>query len=184
MNDIIESLFGKLQINYTDSIKFYNSKTAYYEFSNYYECKIYFQNKVYPSSEHAYQASKYPDSYYRELIVNANTPNKARILARREYKYKYEWMKPLNLLISESFKNGIFPYSDFEKYKDLIMYNIVLSKFKDNKNLKDLLLQTNDRYIIENSPIDSYWGIGSDSTGTNKLGKILCIVRNILQMDV
>jgi predicted NAD-dependent protein-ADP-ribosyltransferase YbiA (DUF1768 family) len=42
-------------------------------------------------------------------------------------------------------------------------------------------LATGDEEIIENSPIDSYWGCGADGQGKNMLGKILMETRDILR---
>jgi ribA/ribD-fused uncharacterized protein len=39
------------------------------------------------------------------------------------------------------------------------------------------LLLTGDHILIEDSPIDYFWGCGADGTGENYLGKILMSVR-------
>lgn len=38
--------------------------------------------------------------------------------------------------------------------------------------LKRKLLATGDAQLIENSPVDSFYGCGEDGTGQNELGKI------------
>jgi predicted NAD-dependent protein-ADP-ribosyltransferase YbiA (DUF1768 family) len=45
------------------------------------------------------------------------------------------------------------------------------------------LLETGDREIIENSPVDSYWGIGPDGRGENMVGKILMRLRKELKNE-
>lgn len=75
-------------------------------------------------------------------------------------------------------------------------FNIVLSgnllKFKQNKDLLKILLDTNDTILVEASPIDIVWGIGLDINdenitnelmwrGQNLLGKVLMEVRKILK---
>ena len=36
---------------------------------------------TYKSTEHYYQQAKFTDTWYKKEIINANTPNKAKILA-------------------------------------------------------------------------------------------------------
>jgi predicted NAD-dependent protein-ADP-ribosyltransferase YbiA (DUF1768 family) len=44
-----------------------------------------------------------------------------------------------------------------------------------------VLLSTGETPIVENSPIDYYWGCGADGTGENRLGAILMDVRDTLR---
>jgi ribA/ribD-fused uncharacterized protein len=45
------------------------------------------------------------------------------------------------------------------------------------------LLSTGNQLIVENSPVDYYWGCGADGSGKNMLGKILMEVREILRKE-
>lgn len=69
---------------------------------------------------------------------------------------------------------------DWEKVKDDIMRQAVLFKFKTHTDIRDILISTGNAEIVENSPIDFYWGCGTDGSGKNMLGKILMEVREIL----
>ncbi len=69
---------------------------------------------------------------------------------------------------------------DWEQVKDDIMRQAVLCKFKTHRDIRDILLSTGNAEIVENSPIDFYWGCGADGSGKNMLGKILMEVREIL----
>lgn len=40
-----------------------------------------------------------------------------------------------------------------------------------------------DREIVEDSPIDSYWGCGADGLGKNMLGKLLMKLREELKNE-
>jgi len=71
--------------------------------------------------------------------------------------------------------------SDWEEIKDEIMKKAVLCKFETHGDIREILLATGDELIVENSPIDYYWGCGADGSGKNKLGEILVIVREILR---
>ncbi len=44
-----------------------------------------------------------------------------------------------------------------------------------------MLLATGDEDIIESAPTDTYWGVGRDGTGLNKLGKIIARIREELR---
>lgn len=67
---------------------------------------------------------------------------------------------------------------DWEDVKDEVMYNVVYAKFTQHPILTTLLLSTEDVSLQENSPHDSYWGIGKDGTGRNQLGKTLMRIRD------
>lgn len=63
------------------------------------------------------------------------------------------------------------------------MQKAVLQKFKTHADIREILLVTGDEVLVENSPIDYYWGCGKDSSGKNKLGQILMEVREILRNE-
>ena len=68
-----------------------------------------------------------------------------------------------------------------------------LCKFTQNVKLKNILMNTNEKMLVEASPSDRVWGIGfaheialsnRSEWGQNKLGRALMIVRMmIVQMD-
>ena len=67
------------------------------------------------------------------------------------------------------------------------MYKGVSAKFTQNKNLKNLLINTDNNYLVEASPSDKFWGVGLSYNskdiinqslwGQNQLGRILMKVR-------
>lgn len=74
-------------------------------------------------------------------------------------------------------------------HKENFMYNACYAKFSQNDKLKDFLLSTGNREIVEASPVDNIWGIGFssdnamenvDKWGQNLLGKVLMKVREDL----
>lgn len=75
-------------------------------------------------------------------------------------------------------------------YKYVVDGNI--AKFSQNRNLRDILLETSGLEIVEASPTDCIWGIGIDERskdafdrskwrGQNLLGKALMEVRALLR---
>ena len=48
--------------------------------------------------------------------------------------------------------------SDWEQVKEEIMQQGVLRKFETHADIREILLATGDELIVENSPIDYYWG--------------------------
>jgi ribA/ribD-fused uncharacterized protein len=70
---------------------------------------------------------------------------------------------------------------DWEQVKDDIMQKAVLRKFETHADIREILLSTKDAEIVENSPIDYYWGCGANGSGKNRLGIILMEVREILR---
>ncbi|CAB4196933.1 NADAR [uncultured Caudovirales phage] len=140
------------------TIKFYKSESPYGYLNNFDLHPISIYGDTWKTVEHAYQAQKCVDTIDYLQIMNAETPRIARNLGQ-EVNIRDDW--------------------DDVKYH--IMSDCVFAKFTQHKDLQDLLLSTGDEEIIENSPIDFYWGCGKDGTGKNMLGKILMQVRTIIR---
>jgi hypothetical protein len=70
---------------------------------------------------------------------------------------------------------------DWEQVKDDVMRKVVLQKFTIHADIREILLSTGSEVLVENSPIDYYWGCGKDRSGKNRLGQILVEVREILR---
>ena len=69
------------------------------------------------------------------------------------------------------------------KVKEEIMYKGLFAKFTQHKNLKNVLLDTQDAILQEDSPTDYIWGTGADGTGQNLLGFILMKVRDDIRKN-
>lgn len=70
---------------------------------------------------------------------------------------------------------------DWQAAKVGIMTEIIRAKVKQNQDVCDCLLKTGTKQIIENSPWDSFWGIGEDGKGKNVMGYIFMQIRKELQ---
>ncbi|RJL08326.1 NADAR family protein [Paracoccus siganidrum] len=146
----------------TDTVFFYAQTDAFSEFSNFAPYGVALDDAWWPTVEHYFQAQKFEDSRYRERIRRAHRPKDAKALGMTR-------SLPLR--------------ADWESVKDGIMYRAVKTKFRTHVRLAQLLLSTGDRLIVENAPMDAYWGCGPDGSGQNRLGQILMRVRGELRAD-
>ena len=97
--------------------------------------------------------------------------------------YKLSKENPLLINdINRTFHTRIRVRQDWTTYRDIVMMKALLAKFGQGTPLGKRLLQTGSRTIHENTttPGDTYWGFAK-GTGQDKLGKMLRIVRHMLQ---
>lgn len=156
--------------------------------SNFHLHLIEYENIVYPSNENGYHASKMlpgdpqpllmedDEGLPREIIrmdfagfTPSESKNKGRSITLRA-----DWLSlitnPNDALVD---KYGIL----IEQVRDKIMYDLNIIKFS-NPYLRNLLLQTGDKYLEEtNWWKDDYWGV-CNGKGLNKLGRILMKIRD------
>ena len=151
-------------ISEEEPIKFYNRSDPYYEFTNFYmaSAPVAIDNKLWPTTEHYYQAQKFNyGTFYYEKILQLPSPREAFRFSRTPQAYK------------EVKKN-------WEFIKDGVMLTALRAKFLQNEDLKQLLLKTRNRKLVEHTANDSYWGDGGDGSGQNRLGELLMAVRDEL----
>ncbi|YAF98624.1 MAG: NADAR family protein [Nodularia sp. CChRGM 3473] len=139
---------------------FYSDREQYGCFSNFSSHSFELDNLYWYTSEHYFQAQKFIGTFHVEQIRLVKTPKDAAKMGR-------EKSRPLR--------------QDWEKVKDDVMRKAVRRKFETHKDIRDILLSTDNEEIVENSPIDFYWGCGADGSGKNMLGIILMEVREILR---
>jgi len=146
----------------SDEIYFYASRDPYLELSNFYERPIEIDGKEWMTIEHYFQASKFENCNYQEIIRSVLSPMEARELGQsREYKIRSDW----------------------NRVKEDVMIVGLRAKFK-TPTLKVLLLETGSRMLIEKSPHDNYWGSGKSGNGRNRLGYLLMQVRSEMTSDL
>lgn len=146
------------------TIYFYSTREEPYGcFSNFSAHGFELDGVYWPTSEHYFQAQKFVGTPHVEQIRQVKTPKDAAKMGR-------ERKRPLR--------------QDWEEVKDDIMRKAVLCKFETHANIREVLVSTGDEEIVENSPIDYYWGCGKDGSGKNKLGLILMEVREILRQRI
>ena len=135
-----------------------NSFSGKYRFlSNFYPSEITIDGIVYPTVEHFFQAMKTEDIKQRQEIAQANSPGSAKRLGRGLLLRKY-----------------------WEYMKDIYMLQGVIEKFTKYPDLAQKLINTHPHQLIEgNTWGDTYWGV-YNSTGLNRLGQILMLIRSIV----
>lgn len=137
----------------------------YHFLSNFHEVPVAFMGQLYGSTEAAYQAAK---------------------CIRPEDRALFEHLKPFE---SKKLGKKIQIRLNWEDVKVSIMRYLVTQKFSSYKNLRELLVNTGNRSLVEaNDWHDNYWGQHYEQTnglwrksgaGINKLGLILMGVREL-----
>jgi ribA/ribD-fused uncharacterized protein len=143
------------------TIYFYKTNEKYGCFSNFAHYGFELDEKWWMTSEHYFQAQKFYGTEYVEIIRLLDNPMKAAKMGRNR-----------NLPLRE----------DWEEVKDDVMRKAVYAKFFQNIELKNILLDTDSEYIVENTSNDYYWGCGTNGSGKNMLGIILMEIRDKLKL--
>lgn len=133
-----------------DVIGFYPRE--FYPLDNFSSFKVEVDGYLYASLEEAYQSSLFLPDYpeIAEQIKNSHSAHEAqKIMQKNVEKVKYTNQQQL-----------------------VIMEKLLRLKLEQNPYVLKKLLETNDYYIVEDSPKDNYWGWGINRDGRNQLGKI------------
>lgn len=141
-----------------DKILFYKSNDPFGFLNNFKRSRMYVYNHWWNNVETPYQAMKCVKSEDFNKIRLAATPREARDLGQTV---------------------ELVPY--WNEVKNDIMAECVMAKFLQNKDFLEQLLATGGAELVEDSPVDSYWGCGADGKGLNHLGKILMQTREKLK---
>ena len=143
-------------------IYFYKVDAPYGCFSNFSPHSIELGGKSWATVEHYYQAHKFERTKFEYLMAEiqaASTPELAAKIGRT----------PAHQ-----------PRADWDLHKCEIMYRAISQKFSSHLDVQQTLLDTLDAEIVEDSPVDHFWGCGIDRSGQNQLGRILMQVRSEL----
>ena len=145
-----------------DVIYFYTP--VFYALDNFSAHIIEIWGKRFQTSEHAYQWKKFIDSNpnIADRIFRATSPNEVK-------------------RISDAHKSDVSP--KFHEIKIEIMEEILRAKAAQHEKIRRILKESNTKTIIENSPVDSFWGAGSDGKGENVLGKLWMKIRDSQNLD-
>ncbi len=141
------------------TIYFYKADQPYGCFSNFSLHPINVAATFWPTVEHYYQSRKFVGTEFEYLIPKiqaAATPEEAAAIGRHSQH---------------------FPHFQWCDHRYEVMYGAVRQKFLAYADLQLVLLDTGDRAIVEDSPVDYFWGCGADRSGANHLGQILMRIR-------
>lgn len=135
-------------------VRFHGADGRFGFLSNFSEFGFLLNGVRWPTVEHFYQASKFDDDAHKNRILYCDTPLLAKRLGGELEGMRDDWVA---IRVS-------------------VMQNGVFLKFQQNTEIAKRLCSIKGN-IIEVSKDDSFWGIGSDGTGENKLGQVLMNVR-------
>ncbi|ONI39083.1 hypothetical protein AN639_10620 [Candidatus Epulonipiscium fishelsonii] len=138
--------------------------------SQWWKSTFIYEDQMYWCMEQFMMAEKarlFRDNKILESILSCNNPEEIKRLGR---------------------KVKSFNEKKWNKYREEIVVNGNMEKFHQNNNLKQYLLSTKDKVLVEASPYDTIWGVGlgendsriidpSEWQGLNLLGFALMTVR-------
>jgi ribA/ribD-fused uncharacterized protein len=139
-------------------IYFFDRDAKYFELSNFAGFGFELNGNHWRTMEHYFQAMKFEGTSQFGKILNSGSPKQAKDLGQ---------------------SRAIAIRPDWDIVKEAVMFAGLQAKF-ENPELKSLLLGTGKKTLIENSPYDSYWGIGPNGKGKNRLGGLLMQLRTEL----
>lgn len=146
-----------------NTIYFYSTRSTHGCFSNFSRHSFEADGRKWKTSEHYFQAQKFAHSpEHFDQVWSASSPSEAARLGR-------DRNSPLR--------------ADWESVKDEIMRTALLAKFRQIKDIREVLLSTDGKQLVEQTTNDYYWGCGTDKTGQNMLGKLLMEVRDTLKSE-
>lgn len=128
---------------------------------NFAALQIEIWGRMFPTVEHAYQWKKFSSSHpeVAEYIAEARNPWEAKERSS-EHTSKLEGWHEQRLGIMEE---------------------ILRAKAVQHSLVRDILLMSGNKTLIENAPQDTFWGIGSGGAGENHMGKLWMKIRSELQ---
>jgi ribA/ribD-fused uncharacterized protein len=144
----------------SETINFYSTGDDFGCFSNFAAYPIRLAGDTWPTTEHYFQAQKFPDDPEHQAAIRktASPMIAARMGRDRKKKLRRDW----------------------ESVKVSVMADALRAKFTQHPELRDILLGTGDAKLVEHTTNDDYWGDGGDGSGRNMLGTLLMRVREEL----
>jgi N-glycosidase YbiA len=156
-------------------VLYFNRDRQLFRFlSHFWPAPIELDGEIWATVEHFYQAQKSFDPAYRDAIRHAKSPGTAKRLAAAPGASRRiaraSWFR----------RYGQLPRDDWDIVKLEVMRQGDWAKFTQHPDLAAQLLATGDATLIEDAPIDAFWGTGPDGNGLNRAGRVLMEVRERL----
>ena len=117
----------------------------------------------YKTVEHYYQSEKFNNLEIKNKIIDAPTPKEASNIGRDRNNIRID---------------------NFKDIKKQVMFDGVLEKFRQNRDIAYKLIETRNQTIVEATIDEYYWGIGKDKSGKNVIGDILVKVRERIKREI
>ncbi|MBQ4880619.1 NADAR family protein [Pseudoalteromonas luteoviolacea] len=133
----------------------FNREDKYFRLSNFAGYGFVLDGNKWRTMEHYFQAMKFEGTPQFDKTLNCGSPKQAKDLGQ---------------------SRAIPIRQDWDLVKEEIMLKGLREKFKDSE-LRNILLGTGKKELVENSPYDKYWGIGPNGKGKNRLGVLLMQLR-------
>ncbi len=140
------------------AIKFYRLRDPGGFMSNFWKARMFIDGRWWNFVEAPYQAAKTLDPAQKQAIWEAEKPMEARNLGQE-----------------------VTMVPNWDQIKRQVMKDCCMAKFLQHADLRKQLMDTGNEVLIEDSPVDWYWGCGKDGTGQNVLGQVLMEIRSELQ---
>ena len=140
------------------TICFYDKNNAYYEFTNVYPSQITINNISYPSVEHYYQSQKFDGNSQLQSIIRSQPTGRAAQQEAQKY----------------TIPNANYWHTS-RKFD--VMREGIIAKIQQHPNVRQMLINTVNKKLVEHTINDKEWGDGGDGTGNNALGGILMEIR-------
>lgn len=116
---------------------------------------------LWPSVEHYFQAMRFDDPALRAAVREADHPDKARKLAHKRRRAARK---------------------DWDSVQVTYMTRGTYIKACSHAVVRETLLDSDERRIVETSQYDYFWGCGRDTRGHNHYGRVLMAVRERLRL--
>lgn len=115
--------------------------------------------KHFPTAEHAYQWRKYSENQPKiaKQILETGSPEEAQRVAHR-----YKKLVP----------------REWHERKVSVMEDILRVKLAQHEDVREVLKRIGKRRIVENSPVDDFWGCGPEGDGENMMGVLWMKIRS------
>ena len=142
----------------------------FYVLSNFSSFQVMREGFLFPTSEHAYHYAKFErvDSQKSDVMKLKSDIMYAKS-AHEAYKFG---------------QNKELRRKDWEDVKEAVMMEVLWAKVHQHEYVRQKLLETGDRELIEDSWRDSFWGWGPDQKGRNVLGKQWMTIREAIRNGV
>lgn len=124
---------------------------------NFAALKIEIWGRTFPTAEHAYQWRKFSDSHpdIAEHIAEAGNPWEAKLRSSAHTSKLINW----------------------HDRRVSVMEEVLRAKAQQHTIIRDILNRSGDAVLGEDSPEDTFWGLGPHGEGENMMGKLWMSIR-------